>query len=634
MYIENYRNTFMEQEFNFSSEYRFKYTKATQELNVEKNNLFIPDFFQRAEELEDGRGRIVNITGIIGKNGAGKTTVLDFIKENLVNGILRTGIRGRAIIVTKDHNGNGHMYYHTDFGLLQGNYRDVVFGVNQVPYHEIASRLSEETYVLTETTVIFYSTIFDAKQEQEWIGMRNISTNYLIREVKRSGELFQRRNSRDSETDLYRKNEIESQLRFILSQRSGDIDPPIQMPEYALVTPYALAHISKNASSDMIGDYPVEQFEIEILNWLHQVDDKLWSFHLLKVRFMRTIVGNFISDLVQRRIVSLNRAYFFERGIQLDHPVSDSKEIIYLMDVVQSFVQGLKNVDTYIMDLIHNIIKLLNRLEDAITLSAETTENALAVPLFPRNEGGISIADIFDWQDASMLSTPYFEFDWADLSSGQKALLSMYSRFYSLIDPVKMKSALPLSNNLLILIDEGELYLHPEWQRNFLNNLIEYLPKIYKGKNIQIIFTSNSPVIISDLPNSNLIFIDRSEKGCTVIDGLIEHKQTFAANIHTLYSDAFFMEKGLVGEFANKKILNLIHTIHSIVEKEEFIEVEKELDILISQIGEPVLRGKLHSLMKEKREKFIRSDRTNQELMNMIKSMQQEIDQLKKERSE
>ena len=44
---------------------------------------------------------------------------------------------------------------------------------------------------------------------------------------------------------------------------------------------------------------------------------------------------------------------------------------------------------------------------------------------------------------------------------------------------------------------------------------------------------------------------------CIVVDGLKKDK-TFGANIHTLLSDSFFLEDGLIGEFAKGKINEII----------------------------------------------------------------------------
>lgn len=55
--------------------------------------------------------------------------------------------------------------------------------------------------------------------------------------------------------------------------------------------------------------------------------------------------------------------------------------------------------------------------------------------------------------------------EWYSLSSGEYALLSMFSRIFNAANQLE-RSSIP--NLVLLLIDEGELYFHPQWQKNGL----------------------------------------------------------------------------------------------------------------------------------------------------------------------
>ena len=66
--------------------------------------------------------------------------------------------------------------------------------------------------------------------------------------------------------------------------------------------------------------------------------------------------------------------------------------------------------------------------------------------------------------------------------------------------------------------------------------------------------------------------------------------------IHTLLSDGFFMEEGLIGKFAKRKIEDLHHYI---INKNNYtgnIGSDKEALSLISLIGEPVIKQQLKHL--------------------------------------
>ncbi|HDR8066658.1 hypothetical protein AT261_09695 [Bacillus cereus] len=188
---------------------------------------------------------------------------------------------------------------------------------------------------------------------------------------------------------------------------------------------------------------------------------------------------------------------------------------------------------------------------------------------------------------------PYITLNWnLQLSSGQKAMLDTFSRFYSVAIEINNLA----DKNILILIDEGELYFHPQWQKSLLKDLLDFFKTIYH-KDIQVILTSNSPFIVSDLPKHNIVFIGKKAGGNSMIDALVNKKQTFAANIHTLLSDSFFLEGELIGDFAKEKINWLINILSGDIEN--IRRNEKKIRKLINLIGEPIIKNKLMSMLED-----------------------------------
>ncbi|WP_126247973.1 AAA family ATPase [Chitinophaga rhizosphaerae] len=176
-------------------------------------------------------------------------------------------------------------------------------------------------------------------------------------------------------------------------------------------------------------------------------------------------------------------------------------------------------------------------------------------------------------------------------SSGELALLSMLSRFYEISDQQAMTSKEQIRDNALIIIDEGELYLHPKWQKSLISVIIDALPKIFPEVNLQILLTSHSPFVLSDLPKHKVTFLKNGRTIDPSDSSLIEHAQTFAGNIHTLLSDTFFMDNDFMGLFAKRKIDRVIADLTSSAE----VTAERKSDIkkIILSIGEPIVRRKL-----------------------------------------
>lgn len=150
--------------------------------------------------------------------------------------------------------------------------------------------------------------------------------------------------------------------------------------------------------------------------------------------------------------------------------------------------------------------------------------------------------------------------------------------------------------NIVFLLDEIETSLHPNWQRN----IITLFTNVFKNheQKLHFIFASHSPFLLSDLQSENCIFLQKTTNGMKVLSSLVDKKQTFGANIHTLLSDAFFMEDGLIGEFAKRKINEILNYLN---DNESEITDNKTAQKHINLIGEPILKRQLQKMLDSKR---------------------------------
>ena len=105
------------------------------------------------------------------------------------------------------------------------------------------------------------------------------------------------------------------------------------------------------------------------------------------------------------------------------------------------------------------------------------------------------------------------------------------------------------SNNYLLLIDEIDLYLHPEWQQEFISVLLNELEKQFPDKKIQLVFSTHSPLLLSDIPKENTVYL-RGNDGKAVVDNRSQHKQTFGRDIYNLLEDSFYIENYSMGKYA------------------------------------------------------------------------------------
>ncbi|HFI0130846.1 TPA: AAA family ATPase [Streptococcus suis] len=157
-----------------------------------------------------------------------------------------------------------------------------------------------------------------------------------------------------------------------------------------------------------------------------------------------------------------------------------------------------------------------------------------------------------------LLST--ITFSWDGLSSGELALLNLFGRLDSIKKGLK-------ATNILLLLDEVDLGLHPEWQRRWISVALPIIREIFKGKHIQIIMTTHSPIMLSDIYADNVIMLrkDTNDNRIIVENQGMEKNQvtTFGQNIHDLYRDSFFLESTR-GEYAKEQIQETIEVLYEL----------------------------------------------------------------------
>jgi hypothetical protein len=195
---------------------------------------------------------------------------------------------------------------------------------------------------------------------------------------------------------------------------------------------------------------------------------------------------------------------------------------------------------------------------------------------------------------------PSEEIEFETLSSGQKQMIySVSSLLYHLInlDSVKRSSSKRVFYRYInIILEEIELYFHPDMQRSYIQTIIHGIEtlKLENIKGINICFVTHSPFVLSDIPHCNILFLDEDGKPNLQNTNI----KTFGGNIHTLLSHSFFLNKGLIGEFAREKIEKCIRQLNNPKDQNSIVS-PIELKIMISLIGEPFLRDKLMDMFYE-----------------------------------
>ncbi|MCF7753168.1 AAA family ATPase [Paenibacillus xylanexedens] len=614
---------------HFHSELRFEYLPDLGELLVKENPFYLENFFSENSNFDQ-------LTAVVGRNGTGKTTLLRFMISLLSNGnegfaskileepilcVIRTSFRSDEFIVV----------HNPELKLTGGNYKQHNIHVIQPDYFSNPILLKDNEALFNNISLVLYSNIFDYSANKSGINLIDLSTNTLL-------SLATTIDPNAHETQLLKYEDTGRQINFFLEQRnSPHWKIPFEVPQFMY---FRFSRLLEKLEDRFRFD--IIQYGTMPTNFTNN-EASAFENYLLNIFEVLESSSPFLTDTPNDKGVrNLTKLFFYllyesfrnspkecvdeinefieEKILQLDYYVESNMFSIFV-GYIKEGIEEKRGVNIRFLQQITTLEDIFDSLLNLISSKLVILEEkAIRAPLFLSKSPAATVLSIL-WQRDREVNVQ-FDMDWPDLSSGEKSLLTMYARLYETF-------SLDIEQeHILLMIDEGELYMHPQWQRKFIKELIDFCTEyccVKKKKKLDVILTTNSPFLISDLPHANIIFLETTEKGATVVGGLEEHRQTFAANIHTLLSDAFFLPDGLLGEFAKQKLNRLIQelyqeSISDILKKEG--RIRKQIEI----IGEPVIRNKLLSVLEDR---LRIQDHSAQRLVRRISDLEAEVRALK-----
>lgn len=569
-------------ELNFSNRFRFRYDEKENSLEISETDNFIEGFFAN---------NISSFTGVIGQNGTGKTSVLRYIMQYYGSG--NNDMDENSMAVFGD---DKKLYYYAprQTSIIKPGSNYSIQKVNNLNKFKDSTTLIFISNHFDPTS--FYS--YDSLKEQ--LGdSRNLSTNYLL-----LNDIQKRRTFKDAKQESLpyqdHVNAFSAQefirivrlLRWITA--SKDRNPfPADLPPYINLNLYYNEDSPNKEIYQKLRSELQEYFKISHPQKRDQFLVNAFEaglFHLIdeQAHFFKPAVVNF----VQRTASHINEF--------ITNPKTATREENTLSLII-GVINHLKKYDAWSAtssSKTENIVGFLTVLHEYLEkhdgrINANLT--GISVKLSQATIGSLitlierfySVDKIGDYAEFYFSHVPLGE---SSLSSGEYSLLSLFGRLNDFrFDKTK--------GDLFFLIDEAELALHPEWQRKFVDVFTEFTSEKFGNYKTQVLLTSHSPFILSDLPPHCVVLLKRNQEKPVTVDSLDNHTETFGANIHDLFTDSFFLQDGLMGEFARKKIDQLIKDIR---DEQNLISIEKYNTTYkkrINIIGEQFLKTKITELI-------------------------------------
>nr|WP_075518730.1 AAA family ATPase [Moritella viscosa]SHN97600.1 Putative uncharacterized protein [Moritella viscosa] len=274
-------------------------------------------------------------------------------------------------------------------------------------------------------------------------------------------------------------------------------------------------------------------------------------------------------------------------------------------------------IEVKVRDKSHNTLKLRSSLKYQNHLINESDINTIKVP-YSRSVEDPFLKFIPSWLDVEFHDGKGVNY--SSLSSGEKSLYTLLTTIkYHIHNITSYKNNNEIKySNIVLLLDEVDLGLHPSWQRDFIQDIIEFLTdENIEDLKFHLILTSHSPFIISDMPSERVLFLKDGKES-----RMDHHLKTFGENIHTLLSDSFFMKNNLLtGSFAQNKITEAFDISMAYIKSESVDEETSSPYLIYSKkrksflylsdiVGDQYLKVSLKNILDEAEYKYHSSSTT------------------------
>lgn len=555
--------------------------------------------------LNHYRHLYVNISALVGSNGAGKSTLVEFVLR-LINNFSVSLFGDLPLFPAAEHltyidGVFGELYYMSDGipHLLQ------VSGENVKLYVYSRCKIDEKnSRIVFSAKTLLHNWDKSSSSHSDLTYKNEIVKHFFYTFVSNYSLYAYNPHDFNDEGDcwlngLFHKNDgYQTPLVITPYRNNGNIDSnterTLSKERLMALLFHGSGFITLNGHLDVVGfelTQNTKQYNLEALNadcslhYLHRAYRKIQSMinecwreeyncvfdksngHPLQAKALEYLAYKTIKVAMKYR--QYRKYYDALAGVRKwpkEKHISAVKEMVHVMCLDYSHIttkirqtlcflvrgcyqEGFLNIENAIKIQKIAMRSMKEDWEQQLPLLYSKTEDVLPSPIF-------NVSIILHEQHSEQNITL------EKLSSGERQqIYTISSILYHLAninsvhsDANKQRVAYSRVN---VILEEIELYFHPEMQRNFLLYLLDGLRQMYMDgiKAVSFLIVTHSPFVLSDIPATNIM---------TLKDGVQQHLdlQSFGANIHDMLNTNFFMKdgcKGLFSEWVVKRIIQVLN---------------------------------------------------------------------------
>ena len=609
IYIENYRN-YSNIEIPISGKFNVKFDMSINKMIFEKNKEYV-DIYPEY---------ITDINVIVGKNSVGKTNLLDLIGMKIDD---RNKKSEEMEVIFKKKNGFVHK--------IPDDIKDIRYYAKYFLVYYMGIKDGKELFCFEGNFVDYINKLLGIEIEftnyfksKSWFWVvcsyekgvlkfeYDVNKRFGKYKIDSNARIYgDYRTEQDKLAVIYFKEKFNSEIYNIISFKPKD--------DYKICIPRRICKLTSNLWNEKI------KVLIKILNKDNRTmfSDKEYK---LRIKYYK-VTDIFLEEDEKVEFPKLNKFLSkeeynkcavienFIKYTYFTQKVNQKIKWEEINDIVNNKNIEEKNYDT-IIEYYKNIYKVILKIfdEDVRKISNEQFREFIKVlnnkKIYINEEEIVITIDkntIFEeieevikvlldgnyektvFKDSFSIFSDFFDVYLEKLSDGESANLGMYSAIYEQLQNINFMYG---KEKFILLFDEPEKNMHPELAKNFIKDIINFLGEISNDRKFQIIISTHSPFILSDVLSYNILLLDKNEEGMCQVEKC--KFSTFSANIHDILSKNFFLDYTM-GAYSKDIIDKVIKFLYK---DDNTLNIE-QVKCVISNIGEPILKNKLESRFYE-----------------------------------
>lgn len=578
--------------FSHRGRHGFKYT-ADHSLKPVKKRKVDLDFCES----------ISSITAIAGQNGSGKSSLCELVLQSMATvheGSLGINAPFDGIVVFGDY-----VFYNRSIEISNiEELKKAGYTVRKFKMSPLEDALLPWGDEIKRTGFMYYSNTLDWRSSFHENNLTNISTERMLLEDGFSGP-YRPFNNADGTVNRSGERKFSQTFTFHSEEWFRNAYFYLSFPEFLPVRPmrFALKIMGKDECKWLEVDTQ-ESLEYDLLERtiLSQVDRRT-SFDATDATVIKLKRRDFERIIIQYYKYNLFLGFANSREPHVRAPSSEVlRKFIFNNDLNDDFFNGKRDLITNTLDVFEKVLagsrlQLSVKPSDMIAANSEldwrrSWVRHLGIENSSRNR--TLLKKLLDLEHG-LLEYHYAMFRRVTnlqllpaQSAGELSLLSLFSRLHRAMTVLQTTER----KNIILFLDEADIAFHPAWKRKLVKWLVDFFKLPFNKFTVQIITSTHSPFLLSDLTADQVILL-RRKKGATVIEPSNRFR-TFGSNIHQLFADSFFMEEGTIGEFATTILDRLADDLQNENKKCD----EKRSLNLIEAVGDPLIQDRLRDLWR------------------------------------